>query len=406
MRARKGFTILYVGHAGHDEAVGTLAVAPDAIRLVEHDDRPRRACSRDGRRPAKVALLAQTTLAHERVGRHRSTQHARAFPELWTASRNDLCFATTNRQAALTAIAAAGRRGRRDRQRQLVEHDRAREGRARRRAARSCCASTVPTSSTSTALGDARDRRRDRGRERARGSRRGGDRRARARPTASSRCASPTRTSTSRRRASCASSIPALDAVAAFAFGGDPARTRASAGGPLRRRPRPRRVRGARQRSVASRRRSREFVAPRRTPAAARRRARAVSASTSARGTALVVRGGGTIGSPTTIATRPKRGIGARPAAQDLLGARHPDRNDRHAGAQREVRGARLQRLDLRAVLARAFGEHASRSPACSIADRVAHRLAVGAVARDREPAERTEERAEHRDLEHARPCP
>src|ERR671930_2263379 len=38
VRAGKGYTILYVGHAGHDEAVGTLAVAPEAIRLVEHDE--------------------------------------------------------------------------------------------------------------------------------------------------------------------------------------------------------------------------------------------------------------------------------------------------------------------------------------------------------------------------------
>ena len=38
VRAEKGYTILYVGHAGHDEAVGTLAVAPDSIRLVEHDE--------------------------------------------------------------------------------------------------------------------------------------------------------------------------------------------------------------------------------------------------------------------------------------------------------------------------------------------------------------------------------
>ena len=37
VRAGKGYTILYVGHAGHDEAVGTLAVAPEAMRLVEHD---------------------------------------------------------------------------------------------------------------------------------------------------------------------------------------------------------------------------------------------------------------------------------------------------------------------------------------------------------------------------------
>ncbi|MDQ1456718.1 MAG: 4-hydroxy-3-methylbut-2-en-yl diphosphate reductase, partial [Actinomycetota bacterium] len=38
VRARKGFTILYVGHAGHDEAVGTLAVAPESMRLFERDD--------------------------------------------------------------------------------------------------------------------------------------------------------------------------------------------------------------------------------------------------------------------------------------------------------------------------------------------------------------------------------
>ena len=42
VRANKGYTILYVGHAGHDEAEGTLAVAPEAMRLVEHEDGPRR----------------------------------------------------------------------------------------------------------------------------------------------------------------------------------------------------------------------------------------------------------------------------------------------------------------------------------------------------------------------------
>ncbi len=52
VRAGKGFTILYVGHAGHDEAVGTLAVAPDAIRLVEHDA-DLDAVLADGRRPAE-----------------------------------------------------------------------------------------------------------------------------------------------------------------------------------------------------------------------------------------------------------------------------------------------------------------------------------------------------------------
>src|SRR6478609_11326910 len=80
VRAGKGYTVLYVGHAGHDEAVGTLAVAPESLHRVAD--------------PEKVALLAQTTLAlHDWQG---ITDRARGeFPELWTATRNDLCFATT-----------------------------------------------------------------------------------------------------------------------------------------------------------------------------------------------------------------------------------------------------------------------------------------------------------------------
>ncbi|HEX7521814.1 MAG TPA: 4-hydroxy-3-methylbut-2-enyl diphosphate reductase [Acidimicrobiia bacterium] len=103
VRAAKGFTILYVGHAGHDEAVGTLAVAPDAIRLVESEADLGRALP-DIKDPSKVALLAQTTLSlHEWEGIMDSTRVE--FPDLWTAARNDLCFATTNRQAALIAVA-------------------------------------------------------------------------------------------------------------------------------------------------------------------------------------------------------------------------------------------------------------------------------------------------------------
>jgi 4-hydroxy-3-methylbut-2-enyl diphosphate reductase len=103
VRARKGFTILYVGHAGHDEAVGTLAVAPDAIRLVEHADDLERVIS-EVDDPTKLAMLAQTTLAHgEWSGILDETRDR--VGDVWTASRNDLCFATTNRQAALTAIA-------------------------------------------------------------------------------------------------------------------------------------------------------------------------------------------------------------------------------------------------------------------------------------------------------------
>jgi 4-hydroxy-3-methylbut-2-enyl diphosphate reductase len=101
VRAAKGYTILYVGHAGHDEAVGTLAVAPDAIRLVERErDLPEAIAD-----PSKVALLAQTTLALSEWEGLRD-EALRRFPDLWTAARSDLCYATTNRQAALRAIAA------------------------------------------------------------------------------------------------------------------------------------------------------------------------------------------------------------------------------------------------------------------------------------------------------------
>ena len=106
VRARKGYTVLYVGHHGHEEAVGTMAVAPEAVRLLERaedvdalDLRPAA-----GEDEPTVALLAQTTLSHDEwagiVARARER-----FPELWMPNRSDLCFATTNRQAALKALA-------------------------------------------------------------------------------------------------------------------------------------------------------------------------------------------------------------------------------------------------------------------------------------------------------------
>ncbi len=101
VRAGKGYQILYVGHEGHDEAVGTLAVAPDAIHLVE--DEGDVADLAPPEQP--VALLAQTTLSHQDWAGVLDAARRR-FPDLWMPGRSDLCFATTNRQAALTEIAA------------------------------------------------------------------------------------------------------------------------------------------------------------------------------------------------------------------------------------------------------------------------------------------------------------
>jgi 4-hydroxy-3-methylbut-2-enyl diphosphate reductase len=109
VRARKGYTVLYVGHHGHEEAVGTMAVAPTSVRLLERAedvdalDDVGAGESGDAGTPL-VALLAQTTLSHDEwsgiVDRARER-----FPDLWMPNRSDLCFATTNRQAALKALA-------------------------------------------------------------------------------------------------------------------------------------------------------------------------------------------------------------------------------------------------------------------------------------------------------------
>ena len=103
VRAKKGYEVLYVGHAGHEEAVGAMAVAPDVVHLVENlDDLERAAEAIAPGTP--VALLAQTTLSHDEWRSLMEAARVR-FPDLWMPNRSDLCFATTNRQAALREIA-------------------------------------------------------------------------------------------------------------------------------------------------------------------------------------------------------------------------------------------------------------------------------------------------------------
>lgn len=99
VRAGKGYQIVYIGHEGHEEAVGTMAVAPEAIHRVESTAEVAALSDIEG----PVALLAQTTLSHRDWS---SVQDAaiERWPEMWTPGRSDLCFATTNRQGALVEI--------------------------------------------------------------------------------------------------------------------------------------------------------------------------------------------------------------------------------------------------------------------------------------------------------------
>ncbi len=99
VRATKGYSIIYVGHKEHDEAIGTVAIAPKSVTLIESED-DLKAIPDD---LEKVALINQTTLSlDDWAGIRESAQ--RKFPDVWMANRSDLCFATTNRQLAIREL--------------------------------------------------------------------------------------------------------------------------------------------------------------------------------------------------------------------------------------------------------------------------------------------------------------
>ena len=100
VRAGKGYRIVYVGHEGHEEAVGTMAVAPHSISRVETVEEVDALPQFE----EPVALLAQTTLSH-RDWSSLAVRVKDRFPGVWTPGRSDLCFATTNRQSALMSMA-------------------------------------------------------------------------------------------------------------------------------------------------------------------------------------------------------------------------------------------------------------------------------------------------------------
>jgi 4-hydroxy-3-methylbut-2-enyl diphosphate reductase len=99
---RLGYTVVLIGHDGHDETEGTLGEIPSRIQLVE---RPGDADRVVAPNPDKVAYLTQTTLAVDDVAEIAGALRRR-FPLAESPRSDDLCYATTNRQQSVRAIAA------------------------------------------------------------------------------------------------------------------------------------------------------------------------------------------------------------------------------------------------------------------------------------------------------------
>jgi len=99
--ASKGFQILLVGHADHQEIVGTRGEAPDAIQVVSSPaDIPNLRVDD----PNKLVYLTQTTLSMDDASRIVDALRE-AFPDIKDPPSDDICYATTNRQKAVRAIA-------------------------------------------------------------------------------------------------------------------------------------------------------------------------------------------------------------------------------------------------------------------------------------------------------------
>jgi 4-hydroxy-3-methylbut-2-enyl diphosphate reductase len=98
--ARDGYTILLIGHEGHDEVVGTMGEAPQAMMLVEDVDDVDRL---DLPENAKVAYLTQTTLSVDDANRIIARLRQR-FPKIANPPKEDICYATQNRQEAVRVL--------------------------------------------------------------------------------------------------------------------------------------------------------------------------------------------------------------------------------------------------------------------------------------------------------------
>ena len=97
--AKDGYTIVLIGHEGHDEVIGTMGEAPEAIILVESpEDVDRLELSTD-----KLAYLTQTTLSVDDANRIIARLKQR-FPHIVGPPKEDICYATQNRQEAVRLL--------------------------------------------------------------------------------------------------------------------------------------------------------------------------------------------------------------------------------------------------------------------------------------------------------------
>ncbi len=99
--AADDYDIVLIGHAGHEEVVGTTGQAPEHIHLVDNAEE---AASVEVRDPERVAYLSQTTLSVDETNTTVDALRAR-FPALQGPPSDDICYATQNRQSAVKSIA-------------------------------------------------------------------------------------------------------------------------------------------------------------------------------------------------------------------------------------------------------------------------------------------------------------
>jgi len=99
--ASEGYTIVLIGHAGHEEVEGTMGEAPEHIVLVETEEDVARLDIAD---PERVAFISQTTLSVDET-RTIIARLRERFPGIVGPRTDDICYATTNRQAAVKQLA-------------------------------------------------------------------------------------------------------------------------------------------------------------------------------------------------------------------------------------------------------------------------------------------------------------